>query len=143
MSYFLLFEIYSVCQFDTLCFRKRVQRYCLFRQPPNFTATFLQENAKKLQADRKNERTHKDNTLLYYRGRGKEKKNTGNSEGGPCGEPQGTVGKAIGERKERDWGRKRARMGTDENVIGEVEKRRGLGGKQTRARRDSSEGSAI
>jgi len=95
-----------------------------------------------LQADRKTERTHKDNTLLYYRGRGKEEKNTGNSEGGPCGEPQGTVGKAIGERKGRDWGRKRARMGTDENAIGEVEKRRRLGEKQARARRKANEGSA-
>ena len=51
-----------------------MQRYCLFRQPPNFTATFLQENAKKLQADRKTERTHKTDTLLYYR-EGAEREN--------------------------------------------------------------------
>ena len=80
----------------------------------------------------------------YYRGRGKEEKNSGNSERGPCGEPQGTVGKAIGERKGRDWGRKSARMGTDKNAIGELEKgegsmknKRGLGEKQARARRFS------
>ena len=100
--------------------RKRVQRYGLFWQPPNFTRTFLQENAKKLQADRKTERTYKTDTLLYYRGRGKEGKNTVNSERRPCGEPQGTVGEAIGERKERDRGRTSARLGTDENAIGEL-----------------------
>jgi len=113
--------------------RKRVQRYGLFRQPPNFTATFLQENAKKLQQDRKTERTHKTDTLLYYR-EGEKAKNTGNSERGPCGEPQGTVGKAIGERKVRDWGRTNTRMGTGENAIGEVESERAFGEMMLNAR---------
>ena len=114
--------------------RKRVQRYSLFRQPPNFTATFLQENAKKLQTDRKTERTYKTDTLLYYRGRGKEEKTRGTAKGGPCGEPQGTVGEAIGERKERDWGGKSARMRTEENAIGEVKSERAFGEMMLNAR---------
>ena len=48
---------------------------------------------------------------------------------------------AIGETNERDWGSKSARMGTDKNAIGDLEKRRGLVVIQARARRDASEGS--
>jgi len=93
----------------------------------------LQENAKKLQADRKTERTHKEDTLLYYR-EGEKAKNTGDSERGPCGEPQGTVGRAIGERKERDWGGKSARLGTEENAIGDLESERAFGEMMLNAR---------
>jgi len=81
-------------------------------------------------------------TPYYIIGEGRKRKNYGNSEWGPCGEPQGTVGRAIGERKARDWGGKRARLGTEENTIGELEKRRRLDEKQARARCDASEGSA-
>jgi len=73
-------------------------------------------------------------TPYYIIGKGKKRKTRGDSERGPCGKPQGTVGRAIGETSERDWGGKSARLGTDENAIGELEKRRRLNEKQAKAR---------
>ena len=77
---------------------------------------------------------HTKLTPYYIIGKGKKRKTQGDSERGPCGEPQGTVGEAIGERKERDRGRTNTQMRTDEDAIGEVESERAFGKMMLNAR---------
>ena len=57
--------------------------------------------------------------------------------------PLGKEKSAIGKGRTREWGLKRTRLGIWEKGEGSMKNKRGLGGKQARARRDLNEGSAI